>query len=276
MLKRTINLILLILSVIYFDLHSQTTYPPPSVTITAAASRYRVYDNVNFSWKCVIPGKKPNDVIEYRTKLDAPGDWLGGIKYLLHKWSDWQTGEGGSVSFTNFILEGNYGFSVQCRNKSAGKESAVSKRSFSVYWEFPEVREEAFNIDWVKVNAAKSQKEKYRILASEYKKSYDIWSQKWEYEYRSLKATTSKEEIIQIIAATLVEKGHDKLLEKAAGMATSKIVNQILLPKTIYEIIKSGFTDLILVYRNVKANTAASMTGFSYAAWQVFEKASRQ
>lgn len=241
----------------------------PRIEIMATTDRTRIYETYSISW--TLNSDYTNAEIEYRYKLDVPGDWFGGISYAIKKWSDWIGGLGGNSVYSDFVIEGNYKFSVEYRLKSTRTKIASSNKSFDVYWEYPEIQEEAFNIDWNKVSTAKNQKEKYTILSEEYYQSYLMWYNKFEYQYNLLKLTKPINELIEETGKNLVEEGYQKLLEKAAP-SSAKIVGKILLPLTIYEIISSGVTDLILIYRNSQANKAFSMMLISKMASEYFEK----
>jgi hypothetical protein len=122
------------------------------------------------------------------------------------------------------------------------------------------------------INTITTDKDLYRILAKEFKLCYETWWQKWDYYYNILKLTTSKEEIINTIAGSITEEAYSKLVETSTKKIVYSNFNKLLLPKTIYELIKQGFVDLILIYRNLQANEAATMTAISYGAWKYFEK----
>jgi len=245
----------------------------PTVLISIPSERIRIYDNFNISWKCTDPSAKVQEnELQNRYKLDVPGDWMGGIKYNINKWSDYIDGISGNVIYSNFILEGNYRISVQCRNKVTGKESKVFSKAFKVYWEYPEIKEEAFKINWQKVNSTPSQKEKYQLLSEEYKNSYLMWYQKFQYEINAMHTLYTADEIISMVANSINESFTEDALVSMLKQPSQAIVKRILLTKTIYDIIKLGTTDLILIYRNVQANKALSMAAVSYKAWKLFEK----
>lgn len=252
------------------NLLSQTVYPSPYVSIKLSSTRIAIYEPLSISWNCVDP-ESTIASMEYRYKLDAPGDWLGGVKYNINKWSSWINGATNRIIYGDFILEGSYAISVQCRNKKTGRESKVVTSKFTVYWEYPELQEEAFIIDWDKVSLAKSEHEKYQILAQEYKSAYLLWNRKFEVELRKLNLTGSSIDYLNIISSELTEEGQI-LLVKTASKKSAKIISQILFPITIYEIIKGGAVDLILIYRNYEANKASTMTVASYHAWKRFEE----
>ena len=229
---------------------------PSGIVFTSSIpARIKLIENVNFNF--TVDTKL---IANYRYKLDVPGDWLAGLSWSLLKWSDWQTNAGLNVSYSNFVSEGKYTFVIEYYKKNSSKSEQIIKE-ITAYWEYPEVREEAFQIDWSKVNVTKTQKEKCKVLAAEYKKCYEIWHAKWVYDYNLLKGTTSESEIINKLSTIIINKGRDGLL-KWADKATANIVSKILLPKLIYDIIKEGSIDLILVYRNINTNKDARILLF--------------
>lgn len=264
------QLLLTILVLLSFDLKAQTRIPDPFVSIKLSAENSVAYRPFTVSWDCIDP-ESSFAFFEYRYKLDAPGDWLGGIKYNINKWSNWIEGNSNNIIYNDFIVEGKYTISVQCRNKNTGRTSRIESASFNITWEYPEVVEEAFSINWSKVNIAESEYDKYLILAEEYKNAHVMWNQKFEFELRRLRATVSPTDFYKTIGLALGEEGLLKLVERASTQ-TAKNLSFILLPKTIYEIIKQGAVDVVLIYRNYEANKASSMAVISYYAWKRFEE----
>lgn len=258
------KVLLIVLLLIFFTGESFSQ----SVEIKTNSARTRIYDTFLINWS-LKSGYNSSDV-EFRYKLDMPGDWLGGIQYANKKWSNWTPGADGNLTYSNFVQEGKYAFVVEFRTKINQKKIASSTKKFDVYWEYPEIQEEAFTINWNKVKNAATEKDKYNILSQEYFNQYQIWNQKFDYYYRLLKLTKSTDQLVDEVSKNFVETGYFKLLEKSAPSA-SKVAGKILLPKTIYDIISSGTTDLILIYRNLEANKACSMTVISYAAYKYFK-----
>lgn len=235
------------------------------IQISLSSERTRIYEDFRIKWH-LVTNYNPKQV-EYRYKLDVPGEGL--VNYANNEWSSWIDGLDGNLIYSDFIIEGRYKFSVEYRLKLNHTKIASDSRYFDVFWEYPEIREEAFNINWEKVNAAKNKKEFYSILSEEYYHSYLMWYQKAEYQYNLLKHTIPLSELLDETGKNLVLEGYQKLLEKSA-YASAKIVSKIILPVTIYEIIKLGITDLILIYRNIEANKAFSMTLISKLAYEFF------
>lgn len=224
--------------------------PPPPVTLRACPpARTLLATPVEIAWGVPASGE-----IEYRYKLDVPGDWMGGLSYAMNKWSGWETTQ--SVAYRNFVVEGSYRFTVQAKWRGAS-ESGEATCAWQIYWEFPEIRDSAMSIDWARVDRAADKKERYRLLAEEYGRQSEMALREFEYEHRMLKLTTSPRELVETVAGTVTEEGRMKMLEWAdRSMAVS--AQKILLPKTIYELIRQGAVDLALVYRNVRANAACS------------------
>ncbi|MBP9145077.1 MAG: hypothetical protein KBI44_11375 [Thermoanaerobaculia bacterium] len=224
--------------------------PPPPVTIKGCpAARTLLATLVEVQWG--VPASGP---IEFRYKLDVPGDWMGGLAYAMNKWSDWESTQ--SVSYRNFVVEGAYRFTVQSR-WSGSTESAEATCSWQIYWEYPEIREAAMTIDWNRVNAAPDKRERYRLLAEEYGRQSEMALREFDYEVRMLKLTTSPRELVDTVAGAVTEQGNGMLLEWA-DRSTAAVAGKLLLPKTIYEIVRQGAVDVALVYRNARANAACS------------------
>lgn len=262
--------LLMILVLLGFDLKAQTRTPDPFVSIKLTAENSVAYKPFTVSWDCIDPASSFAS-FEYKYKLDVPGDWLGGIRYNINKWSNWIEGNSNNIIYSDFIVEGNYTISVQCRNRNTGRTSRIESASFNITWEYPEIVEEAFSINWGKVHRAESEYEKYKILAEEYKNAHLMWNQKFEFELHRLRATVSPTEFYKTIGLALGEEGLLKLVERAS-VQTAKNLSDFLLPKTIYEIIKQGMVALVLIYRNYEANKASSMAVISYYAWKGFEE----
>ncbi len=227
-------------------------------------NRIRLLDKVDFSFSV-----NKNLVSKYRFKLDVPGDWLGGIGFNLSKWSDWKTDDGTSIVFNNFEKEGKYKFVVEYKLKGEYWTHKITKE-IEVYWEYPEIRTEAFNIDYSYINSAPTQKEKYRRAAQEYYKAYQMWYRKFDYEYHLMHLEGhSPQEIVQAISKEIVQKSSEYILEKVGLNIGS---NAILSGLSLYELIKQGYKDIVLLYRSKKANLASTMTALSYAAYEVYQK----
>lgn len=255
----SLGLTLLIPSPAYGQVRIEYSQQPPA--------RVRVMDPVMISWRTT-----PTDEIECRTKLDVPGDWAGGIRYALNKWSAWGT-PGASARFSNFVVEGTYEYEVECRSRDGGRAVNSSLR-WQVYWEYPEIREEAFRIDWRRVNGATGRKERLALLADEYRQAHMAYMEQFRYQHRLLKLTTAPDEIVRKVSGGIVGGGQEMLLDWA-DESTSVVVQRILLPRTVYELLREGLLDLVLIYRNYEANKAASMAIGSYYAWQTYAELAR-
>lgn len=232
----------------------------------------KLYEPIEIKWICYefVDEFQPSD-IQFRYKLDCPQDWLGGIKYNINKWSDWFESNKGSLTMSDFVIEGNYKVTVQFRNKITAESSGDFEESFAVYWEKPEIREEAFTINWDKVAKASTESEKNKVLADEYKNAYEMWNKKYLYEYGLLKSTVSPEETMNNLVKKVGEGISQDALISMLKVPSRQIVKKVITPFEVYDLIKAGSVDLILIYRNIEANKAASMTAVCYWAWQYFE-----
>lgn len=235
--------------------------------VSGPPDRARIWTDVPISWR--VRWGSPD--VQCRSKLDAPRDWRAGLDYILNKWSEWGAPDG-SVTYSNFIEEGDYRFTVQCRSSGQSAEQSVRWRMF---WEFPEIREEAIRINWEAVTRARTRPERFAILAAEYRQAHEMWMREFEYRSRLLKLTTSPEEIVRKVSANIVG-GSAGLLLNWADKPVAKVVSRILSPKLIYDLIHEGMLDLILIYRNGQTNKAASMAIVTAAAAEVFEQQSRR
>ena len=227
--------------------------------------RLKLCEEVNFSFSV-----DKNQVTAYRYKLDMPGDWLGGFQYAQKKWSDWYSNDGQSIVYKNFNIEGKYKFVVEY--KLTNNTTKTIDKTVTIYWEYPEIRSTGMKINLPPLSTINSNKDLYKILAKEFKLSYEMWWQRWDYYYNLLKLTTNKETLINTIAGSITEEAYGELVEVSTKRVVYNNFNKLLLPKTIYELIKQGAVDLILIYRNLQANEAATMTAISYGAWKYFEK----
>jgi uncharacterized protein (TIGR02145 family) len=274
--RRLVNhLVIFILIGILVQNHpikAQTIVPEPTVTILLSAQKSPIFQKFEISWKCTDPSATlPESQLQTRYKLDVPGEWMAGIKYNINKWTDYRDGAEDHVIYDDFILEGTYKISVQCKNKMTGKTTKVISKSFTLYWEYPEIQEEAFNIDFEKASNASSEKEKYLILADEYKKSYILWNQKFEYETQAMHSTISKEELIQKFVGAIGEDLTQEAMLSLLTKSGQKIASKLLTPLQVYELMKLGTIDIILIYRRYKADKALIMAAVSYKAWKFLE-----
>jgi len=236
----------------------------PIIFLNTIPERIKILDKVDFSFSV-----NKNLVSKYRFKLDVPGDWLGGIGFNLRKWSDWKTDDGTTIVFNNFEKEGNYKFVVEYKLKGEYWTHKITKE-IKVYWEYPEIRTEAFNIDYSYINSAPTQKEKYHRAAQEYYKAYQMWYRKFNYEYSIMQLEGhSPKEIVQAISKEIVQKSSEFILNKVGlNIGSSAILSGL----SLYNLIKQGYTDIVLLYRSKKANLASTMTALSYAAYEVYQK----
>jgi hypothetical protein len=256
-----ISILFQLLALFYVNSYAQTVNPDPNVTIYISSDKAPIYQDFKISWKCIDPSASmPEYQLQTRYKIDIPGEWIGGIKYNINKWTEFKDGQDDHLIYSDFIIEGQYKISVQCRNKITGKTSKIISKTFNLFWEYPEIQEEAFIINWDKVNRAKTEKERYQILAEEYNKSYNLWNQKFEYETRLMKSTISKEEIIQLTVGSIGETMTEEALISLLKAPAKSIVKKILFPKQIYDIIKMGTIDIIIIYRAYHAVIPYHMT----------------
>ena len=207
----------------------------------------------------------------YRFKLDAPGDWLGGFRYNLNKWSEW--GDVRSITYEDFVLEGPYTFTVECRG-DGGQTEKISA-SFSLHFVMPAVMDEGITIDWAKVGRGRTTRERFELLAGEYHQAYLTWSRVYEGERRALKQSWSSDELVQNFSKIIVGKGNSELL-KWADKGVAARVSRILAPKMLYDILRQTGVTLVLIYRNQRTNAAAFKTISSYWAWQGYEALAKQ
>ena len=231
----------------------------------APAGDLEIASKIRFAWAA------DQQDVQYRYKLDMPGDWMGGISYNVNKWSNW--GDYGSIVYDDFIAEGSYTFTVEARTQDG--QTAKVARTFRMHFVMPDIRDQGIKINWSRVQQAGSQKEKYQILAEEYHKSYLTWNQIYENERRVLKASWSGDQLISIFEGVIVDKGADELLAWAdKGVAAS--LSKIMAPKTLYDIVKQFGLNVVLMYRNQKTNIAAFSAITSYWAWKGYEKLASQ
>ena len=214
----------------------------------------------------------------YRYKLQMPIDWTGGLKYMLQSWSNWHYNNGQSITFDQFNQQGEYTFKIEYKDQNGKKHSL--DRHFEVYLEMPVVEYEDLNIDFRYINAASTEKEKYRRAAEELDAAYKMYYKKYEYQVKSLHLTQSPEDMLKVILGAPAQElaqltipnqplvqgnskaaqaALDKAFLKGDKLAARTFMKKLLAPLTVYNIIKQGATTLILLYRNVEANKAISM-----------------
>ena len=220
-------------------------------------------------------------VEKYRYKLKLPRAWRYGLKYAFGDWSEWSTEKNTNVSYGGLQEEGRYEFIVEYLNKADTYEWGQSrtksiKKDIEVYWEYPEIRADAFNINFDWINQAPNEKEKYKRAAEEYYKNYEMWLKKFEYESNMLKLTQSPSEMIKLLVKEIVVHDIGALL-KAGSMATKstiaagglKIGSAVLAGAAIAGLIQQGYTSFAMVYRNRNTNTAATMAALAYKSYDL-------
>lgn len=244
---------------VLFCLLTFTLVAQPIKFTSEVPNRVRLLDKVFFS------ASVDQQIVEkYRFRLVIPGAWRGGLKYAWESWSDWYSNNKFSVLFSNFVEEGTYKFVVEYRKRGKIFTDKIEIK-FEAYWEYPEIRKEGLTIDYNWINSAKSEKEKYLRASEEYKKAYNLWYKKYLYETKALKLTQSPVELLEGLAKTVVIKGTGAAVV-AAGAPLIAISG--LTGYSIAGLIKQGYTSLILIYRNIQANQAASMAAISKAAYE--------
>jgi len=253
--------------------NQQSSEDSPITFLTPIPNRVKLLYKVPVKFKVDL-----SKVSEYRFKLDVPGDWTGGIRYAIKKWSDWTTDIQQSIVYSSFEKEGTYKFTIQYKEKPGNKKRKFIKE-FKVYWEYPEIRSAAFDIDYDYIDNAPDEKEQYRRAAEEYKKAHDIWMRKFEYEHKVLKLTgNTAKDIVLKIARTELEWGVEQSLKNILHnskhlkhLQLSAKFGTIFTAATVYSIIKEGYKTVATVYRNAKANKAATMAIKSYILYQFYQ-----
>jgi hypothetical protein len=200
----------------------------------------------------------------FRYKLDVPGDWQGGVRHALEKWSDW--GPLTHVVYDGFVRDGRYELTVEARSL-AGGTSRISY-AFTVRHFVSEAGEAEPEVDWAAVSAGGSQAERCRILASEFSRVHDAWMAEYEGERRELRLATSGEELLVMAGGALRDKfigdlqedaldtlldGADRRLAKGAF----RHLKRAFLPKRVYDILKAVGLNGVLIWQNIETNRAA-------------------
>lgn len=233
-----------------------TSAPPPSAEIATP---------IHISWTSDAQS------VSYRYQLKMPGDWKYGARYLLHRWSEW--GNTASVLFKDFVLEGDYEFTVEA--KDAQGQTVERTVKFHLDFVDPTLWDQGIHIDWPKVNAAKTDHEKYVLLAEEYRQAYEVWMTEYRNQLRALHATTSPHELVSAIASPLLGEETDLLVRAASNhlpLRAKLIVKSAKLYEFVMNASKQVALDTILVYRNVNANRAAFSAITAYWAWQGYKR----
>lgn len=85
---------------------------------------------VKLAFKCVDPGKRESDTLEYRLIIKAPGETTSLCGYPIGQWTPWSQGDSGSVVFDSLANPGKYSVKIQARNKNTGVESKKVETKF--------------------------------------------------------------------------------------------------------------------------------------------------
>lgn len=238
--------------------------------------RMKLLDDLTISFKV-----DQNIIEKYRYKLKLPHAWKYGFKYAFGNWSDWYTNNNTNVSYGSLQEEGKYEFIIEYKPKRSISNKTI-KSNIEVYWEYPEIRAEGFDINFEWINKAPSEKEKYKRAADEYYKSYEMWLRKFEYEANMLLLTQSPTEMIKLLVKEVILHDVGTLL-KAGSMASKstiaagglKIGSAILAGAGIASLIQQGYTSFALVYRRKNANVAATMAALAYKSYELCNQQAR-
>ncbi len=219
--------------------------------------------NVEAGEAIVIAWQGASAVIETRYRLLLPhSQALYGVRAGQAAWSEWSSLTSASVSYSGFVVEGEYAFAVAGR-KADGTTEQIST-TFSVHFVMPATYDAAIRIDWNVIRQASSKAERCDRLAAAYRQQASVYRSLYDYRRRLLKLTVSPDELITSFAEVTVDESLSQLLEWAdRGVAVT--TGKILLPKLMYDVLKGGSLDLILVFRNVETNMAA--LGLITAEW---------
>jgi hypothetical protein len=232
--------------------------------ISSIPARVKLMEKVHFNFRV-----DTNIVSKYQYKLDVPGDWKGGFRMIGIKWSQWQTDNGKSILYNDFPIEGNYKFVVRMVDKRSQRQWDIEK-SFKAYWEYPEIRSEAMHINFNYINSAPTQKEKYRRAAEEYGKQSNIYLKKAEYELRQANLVLSTKELVNIIAKKVLTQSSKYILAQCGHVL---ILENLITAAGIYGLIKLGYSDFAIAYRNAKANSALNSASVALAAQKAYTDA---
>ena len=206
--------------------------------------------------------------VEFRYKVEMPVDRSEKIEVEHENWSTW--GEGTSVTYSDFIREGNYIFILEARRRGTSRTTRIST-DFGVRFHMPGIYEEPAKIDWDKVNAAVDISEKYRSLSEVYRQACDLWMEKYEAERKKLNLTWSADQFIHALSGEIIGTGKS-LLTDWAEKGEPATVSKVLTPKILHGIVKKSGPDPLRIYRNPGANRAAFSTLGAYWAWKGYEE----
>lgn len=220
--------------------------------------RVGVADSVRFSWV------KPGPYVEMRYGIKLPGFVYG---QQIH-WSEW--GLANNVVYSGFVADGKYTFTVEARNPSG----ATQKISHPFFVDFvpPAVFKEAIEIDRKRVLQARSRKEQFEILASEYKKAYHVWSEVYDKRRRKLKASYNPEELVDLFSEITITELPPRFIEEFVDKGVGQAISKLLLPKLVYDITTRAGKTAVLSVLNIKTNAAALKTVYCYKMWKSAEK----
>lgn len=191
-----------------------------------------------------------DDNVEFRHKLNIPGDWMGGIQFAINKWSDW--GDGRSALFDGFIKDGNYSLTVEARRKGSKKAASIEHR-FQIHFVMPEILIDAQDIDWAKAQTAPDRAAFFHILADEFGNRCEVAERMYQAERQVLKLTIEPKKLHETFNLALADLD-SKLILKLAETSFPKLLDRILVSKTIYDMVQLLGTDMVLIYRNGKTN----------------------
>ena len=217
--------------------------------ITLPPRQNRVGAAIEFEW---MSDYYPDD---FRYKLDMPGDWKGGIKYALNKWTEW--GNQRKLSLSDFTLDGKYRLTVEARREWNKKNTARIEYEFEIFNVMPEIYEEAVNINWDRVRAEEELSQKFLILSEEYGQARAMWQEVYERERKVHDLTWSSQDLMNVAGELVAMEGSLLILKEGLTKLAMASVKKLLLPKTIYDILKQTGVDLMLIAGNIKTNRAA-------------------
>ena len=206
-------------------------------------------DKIEFEWVSDSTGD------EFRYKLDMPGDWKGGIKYNLNKWSEW--GNQRKLFLSDFTLDGKYKLTVEARREWRKENIARIEYEFEIFNVMPEIYEEAVNINWNRVQAEEELSRKFLILSEEYGQARAMWEEVYERERKVHDLTWSSQDLRNVVGELVAMEGSLLILKEGLSKLAMASVKKLLLPKTIYDILKQTGVDLMLIASNIRTNRAA-------------------
>lgn len=223
--------------------------------------KIKLLEKVNFSFYV-----DQSVISQYRYMIQVPKGSNSGIEERLTQWSPWKFDGIAEILTQSFQNEGNFKFCVEFRQHSSG-ESKVFEKPLTVRWENPEITGNKFPVDNQYINSGKKE-EVFKRAAEEYKKSYDIWFRNFKQSYNGMGLSKQPPEVlIDKLSEQIIKSSREGIINSAGKDISPK---SILLPSYVLELIKKGNSDLIMVFRNPQANTAASMASASKAIQSVY------